>query len=349
MRYLLLFFCLLTALSGQALTLRTDAPARYEAQRGDTLWGIANRYLEYPWEWKDLWQANAQIQNPNRLYPGAIITLHYDQQKPYLRVLQNGTVKLSPHERPLPLEEAIPPIPLEDIRPFLNGSVVLDKDTLANAPYIIAFNTEHLMGAQGDEMYVENLCPDFNLPPGVTISYAIYRRCGVYRDPVTHQFLGYKASLVSYAELVKGGNPATIVLTDIMKGARLQDRVMPNNYPPFSLYFEPKAPRMPVDALVIDLPGDYTQGAEGLVVVLNRGQDAGLQVGDVLGAYSKPRVVPNPLYRHKKRGPCQEQCVTLPPERLGEIMVFRTFTRTSLALVVRSIRAIEKLDIVKNP
>jgi hypothetical protein len=166
---------------------------------------------------------------------------------------------------------------------------------------------------------------------------------------VTKSFLGYKASLVSYAELIQGGNPATIVLTDIMKGVKLQDRVLPNNYPPFNLYFEPKAPTMPVDGLVIDLPGDYTQGADGLVVVINRGQDSGLQVGDVLGVYNKPRVVPNPLYRHKKIGPCKEQCITLPSERLGEVMVFRTFTHTSLALVVRSIRAIQKLDVVKNP
>jgi hypothetical protein len=348
MRYFLLFFCLIVSISGQSFTLRPDAPARYVVQPGDTLWSIANGYLKNPWEWKALWHANPQIPNPNRLYPGAVIALRYHNEQPYLRVLSNGVVKLSPHARPLPLEDAILPIPLEDIKPFLTGSLVLDRDTLENAPFIIAFTNEHLMAGQGDEVYVENLCP---IPPpvGEVKAYAIYRRCGTYHDPLTKEFLGYKASLVGYAELVRNGNPATVMITDIMQGVRLQDRVMPNTFPAFDFYFEPKPPLVNVRGLIIDLAGDYTQGGVGLVAVLNRGHDAGLQAGDVLGVYSRPRLVKNNLFHYKEKGPCDKQCVTLPPERIGEVMVFRVFSQTSYALVVRSIRAITKLDTVTNP
>ena len=348
MRYVLLFFCLIAAIPGQAFTLRPDSPPRYVVKPGDTLWSIANTYLKNPWEWKALWHANPQIQNPDKLYAGAVIELRYYQQRPYLRVLSNGTVKLSPHTRPFPLEDPILPIPIEDIRPFLNGSLILDRDALEHAPAIIGFTNEHLMAGQGDEVYVENLCP--NPPPiGEIKTYSLYRRCGVYNDPITGNFLGYKASLVGYAELVRNGNPATIMITDIMQGVRLRDRVMPNTIPPFNFYFEPKTPLASVRGLIIDLAGDYTQGGVGLVAVLNRGHNAGLQPGDVLGVYSKPRQVPNTLFRYKQRGPCKRQCVTLPPERIGEVMVFRIFSQTSYALVVRSIRAITKLDTVTNP
>lgn len=348
MRYVLLFFCLIAAITGHAFTLRADSPPRYVVKPGDTLWSIANTYLKNPWEWKALWHANPQIQNPDRLYAGAVIELHYDKQKPYLRVLSNGTIKLSPHTRPFPLENPILPIPIEDIKPFLNGSLILDRDALEHAPAIIAFTNEHLMAGQGDEVYVENLCPN-PPPPGEIKTYGLYRRCGVYYDPITEKFLGYKASLVGYAELVRNGNPATIMITDIMQGIRLRDRVMPNTIPPFNFYFEPRAPLASVRGLIIDLAGDYTQGGVGLVAVLNRGHDAGLQPGDVLGVYSKPRQVPNNLFHYKQRGPCQRQCVTLPPERIGEVMVFRIFSQTSYALVVRSIRAITKMDTVTNP
>jgi len=326
-------------MANNALTLQPTAPTRYVVQPGDTLWDIANQYLAYPWEWKSLWRANPNIKNPDRLYPGAILELHYHQRNPYLRVLSNGTIKLSPYMRPMPLENAIPPISLSDIKPFLDGSLVLDKDSLKYAPYVVAFMTEHLLGSQGDEVYVKNLCPK-QPPQGTTFSYALYRPCGEYRDPVTKCFLGYKASLVGYAELVRGCDPSTIVLTDIMQGVKLLDRVMPNNHPEFDLYFEPRAPAIAVSGLIIDLPGDYTQGAVGLVAVINKGKDARLQPGDVLGVYSDCNRVIDPK--------CPE-CVKLPPERIGEVMVFRTFSHTSFALVVRSIRAIKLTDKVTNP
>jgi hypothetical protein len=238
---------------------------------------------------------------------------------------------------------------LNDIKPFLDDSLILDRDTLADAPFVIAFMTEHLLGGQGDEVYVEHLCPKLPLPPGTTLSYVIYRRCGVYHDPATKRFLGYKASIVGYAEWVQGSDPAVVLLTDIVQGVRLKDRVLPNTHPDFDLYFEPKAPNFPVSGRIIDVLGDYKQGAEGLVTVINRGKDANVQAGDVLGVYSKPRGVKDPFYRYSKKRPCRFPCVKLPPERIGEVMVFRTFSHTSLALVVRSIRAITMLDIVKNP
>lgn len=349
MRYMLFLLSLLLAISGHTFTLRPDAPSRYEVQSGDSLWTISARYLTNPWEWKSLWHANPQIKNPNRLYPGAIIELRYYRQRPYLKVSSNGTIKLSPHLRPMPSEDAISSIPLSDIKPFLNGSLILDKDSLTRAPYVVAFMTEHMLGGQGDEVYVKDLCPDYNLLPGVTISYAIYRPCGEYRDAVSKRFLGYKATLIAYAELARGGDPATILITDIIHGVKIQDKVMPDDHPDFDLYFEPKAPSMPIQGSIIDLLGDFTQGAVGLVAVIDRGKDAGLQAGDVLGVYSRPRSAQNINYRFDQKPPCQAPCIKLPPERIGELMVFRTFTHTSIALVVRSIRSIRQLDTVTNP
>ncbi|MGL5741772.1 MAG: LysM peptidoglycan-binding domain-containing protein [Legionella sp.] len=122
-------------------------------QRGDTLWSISSRYLHNPWEWKELWHVNPKIKNPNRLYPGAVLVLDYYENKPSLKVLSNGTVKLSPNARPLPWDEAVPAIPLSDIKAFLNESLVLDVDVLSRAPYIVAFVGELMMGGQGDDAY----------------------------------------------------------------------------------------------------------------------------------------------------------------------------------------------------
>ncbi len=341
MRYLLVLLCFFWTLQIEAADLLVSAPKRYTVQRGDTLWDIANKYLAKPWEWRELWRANPHIKNPQLLYPGAVLELRFQQKNPYLRVLSNGTIKLSPYMRPVALEDAIPAIPLLDIKPFLNASLVMDQDRLSAAPYVVALMGEHMLGGQGDEVYVKNLHPSKAIPAGTTVSYAIYRPGCPYTNPFTHEFLGFKATMVGYGELVRGGEPATILLTEIVQGIQLNDRVMYNDYPEFKLYFDPKTPRSIVMGSIIDLPPAYTQGAVGLVAIIDQGQNAGLEAGDVLAIYSKPKRVPDP---QRNGNP-----ITTPPERVGELMIFRTFSKTSFALVVRSISTIHLMDTVSNP
>ena len=345
MRFLLFLFFFVISGFNYALSLKPDCPERYVVQSGDTLWGIASQYLHNPWEWKELWRANPDIKNPNRLYAGDELVLAYNDNKPYLKVLPNGVVKLSPSLHSSPAAQAIPAIPLDDVMPFLNESLVLDDDALSRAPYIVAFMGEHMMGGQGDEAYVKGLHPRRELPEGGSIDYSVFRQKKNYQDPITGEPIGYNASLVGEARLIAGGEPATILLTDIKEGIKISDCVLINNSPEFDLYFEPKSPAVRVSGQIIDMPDHMPNGdnetAIGGVVVINRGDRDGLQSGDVLGIYRIP---------HKVRDPKDSMVpVKLPPERIGEIMVFRVFTKTSFALVIRSTRAVYLYNTVANP
>lgn len=344
MRFLLFLLFFSFAISGHTLSLKADAPARYVVQPGDSLWSIACKYLDNPWEWKALWRANPHVKNPHRLYAGDVLVLASYHHKPCLKVLAKGIVKLSPNIRVLPAEQAIPPIPLSELMPFLNESLVLDINGLGRAPYVVAFMGERLMGGQGDQAYVKGLHPSKKLPRGAKV-YSIFRQGSRYEDPITHEPLGYKASLVGYARLVAGGEPATILLTSINMGIKILDRVLINNSPEFNLYFLPKAPTVPVLGQIIDIPENmpygHSQGAVGSVVVMNRGARDGLTEGDVLGVYRKPQ---------KARDPQNALVpVTLPPERVGEVLVFRVFTKTSFGLVMRSTHAVYLYNVVTNP
>jgi hypothetical protein len=344
--FLLSFLCCLLPSLAQALSLRADAPKEYIVKRGDTLWEIASRYLKNPWEWKELWRANPNIKNPNHLYAGAVIVLDTYRKKPYLRVLSNGTIKLSPNIRATEAEEKIPAIPLGDIKPFLTESLILDEDILYKAPYVVALSREHMLGGQGDEIFVKGLHSSPIIPEGETIEYSLFRPGKTYVDPATKKLLGYKATLVGFGELTAGGEPATVLLTEITAGVKKEDKVLINNSPEFELYFEPSAPATTVNGLIIEMlasgmPAGTSQGAVGNIVVLNLGAQAGLKAGDVLGVYAKPRIVTDP----------QNHLISikLPPERVGEALVFRPFTKTSFALIVRSSHAIYLLDTVSNP
>lgn len=96
--------------------LRSDAPERYQVVSGDTLWGIAGRFLHAPWQWPQLWRDNPQINNPHLIYPGDVLVLSDCQGTPCL-ALERGqnVVKLSPQMRTLPHREAIAPIPKSGI------------------------------------------------------------------------------------------------------------------------------------------------------------------------------------------------------------------------------------------
>ncbi|KTD73864.1 LysM peptidoglycan-binding domain-containing protein [Legionella tucsonensis] len=341
MRFILFIFFFFFSILNYAFSLKLDAPERYVVQHGDTLWDIAGRYLNNPWEWKELWQANPKIKNPNHLYPGAVLVLAYSGNRPYIKVLSNGTIKLSPNIRPLPLDEPIPAIPLNEIKPFLNESLILDQDVINRAPYIVSLIGEHMLAGQGDKAYVKGLHPSRVLPKRGVPAYSVFRGGKDYVHPLTKELLGYRANLVGYAELLAGGEPATILLTNINEGVKVEDSVLINNSPEFNVSFAPKAPLFLVKGFIIDMPNENTQEALGGVVVVSLGARDGLEAGDVLAIYRKSRTVNDPKNRLFP--------VRLPPERIGEAMVFRVFTKTSFALIVRSTQAVYLLNLVTNP
>lgn len=318
-----------------AIHLRANAPKRYVVREGDTLWEIAGKFLDKPWEWKKIWHSNPQVKNPNRIYPGAVLAIRYQNGQPYLVMTRHGTYKLSPQARPQPSFHAIPTIPLGAIKPFLDGAQVMDDDQLSHAPYVVAYAEKHLLAGPGVEVFVKNL------PPSKQKRYAFFRPDGEYVDPITHEFLGYIARYIGHGDLIEGGNPAVIAVADITRGVRVKDRVLSSDHQDFEPSFEPQAPNKHIVGEVIDLFGGATQIGTSQVVVVNRGKREGLEPGDVLSIYQLSRTVADPIKPMEK--------VHLPGKRIGEVMVFRTFSKVSFGLVLRASEPVRRHYAVLNP
>ena len=334
---LMLSLLSISVATAENLKLRPNHPTEYVVKTGDTLWGISDQFLENPWLWPQLWQRNPQINNPHLIFPGDVLALHYVNGRPVLSLEHGGIVKLSPKIRTAPLRHAIPPIPLSEIKPFLTASLILDKDELINAPYIVAYAGEHIVGGENQKMYVRGIPNDRNQ------SFSVFRDRGIYKDPETTEILGYSALHVGDARLQIFGKPSTFLITSSNQEVRIGDRLTPANKMHINTSFYPKKPRAKVEGFILDVIGGVTQIGQHQVVVISKGKNDGLQVGDVLAVYRTGHKIVDPVKIHK------HETIQLPNERTGEIMVFRTFSRLSYALVMRATSSIHVSDTVTNP
>src|SRR5690606_34329879 len=99
---LMLSFALATIAATTNPQLKPDVPDRYTVVPGDTLWGIATRYLRDPWRWPELWKMNRdQIRNPHRIYPGDTLVLDRSGGRVTMRLEQ---AKVGPRVRIEPRE-----------------------------------------------------------------------------------------------------------------------------------------------------------------------------------------------------------------------------------------------------
>lgn len=326
------------ALRGQTTQpLRDGHPERYTVRLGDTLWDISERFLRDPWLWPEIWYENPFIDNPHLIYPGDVVKLTTVDGQPRLTVERGGgTVKLSPRVRMEDLDQAITTIPIDAIRPFLSGNRVVGAETFDTAPYIVAGADERVMGSTGDPVYVRRL------GDSAAQGYKVMRQGQPFIDPESGELLGYEAVYVGDAARVRTGDPATYVLTEINREVLPGDVLLETEEDLIQSRYYPRPPEGEVSGQILAVLDGVTQVGQFDVVAINRGENHGLRQGDVLAVYKRGRTV-------QDRFSADQETITLPDERAGEMIIFRTFERLSLGLIMEASRAMRVADLVRNP
>jgi len=334
--------------------LNPDHPTRYIVKRGDTLWDISAQFLVEPWRWPEIWQTNPQVANPHLIYPGDELALFYRDGQPVVQITRRGdadgvvrrqtgprTVKLSPSVRVMEGKDAVPTIPIDAIRPFLDRPRVLRAGEFEAAPYIVSPGRESLVASLGQQVFVRGL------KPGDGARFGVYRRGETYRNPKDPKdILGYEAIHVADAVVEKPGDPATVFLLTSTREVRAGDRLFPVTNDQVVSNFMPRAPKFDVNGQIISVVDGVTQIGENDIVVLDMGTRDGIEEGLVLGIFQSGSEVED-VWAEKDR--LDKIFVKLPELRAGTIMVFRPFDRVSYALVMQATRAMHLLDAVKNP
>lgn len=330
--------------------LRESRPQLYVVVKGDTLWDIAAQFLRDPWIWPEIWEVNPQIQNPHLIYPGDRISVsivdgqtHLYLDRPGLASrplsLPRGTpiVRLSPQVREQPLEAAIPMISAQAIQQFTVQPRIVGKDELANAPYILGNQEGRLLSATGNQLYARGLNNnDESL-------FSVFRAGNTFSDPASGEILGYEAIFIANAKVTQFGDPATLTITSSNRETLAGDRLLMQEKGKIQRNYLPHVPKQAINGQIISLFDAISQVAQNQVVVINKGQQDGLEVGHILAIKKRGEMIQD-RFSGKNN-----DYVQLPDSTAGTLMIFRSFDRLSYGLIMEATRAIHINDIITNP
>lgn len=381
---LLAALCLAVSITqADTVKLNPDHPDSYVVVKGDTLWDIAGRFLQEPWRWPEIWKVNPQIENPHWIYPGDVVSLKFEGGSPVLSVDRTGemtaggaaestggetgaamqaptnrpadrTVKLTPRIRVHSRQEAIPSIPIEAIRQFLSRPLVVTKDEMDNWPYVLAGKQGHLIAGNGDRVFVRGLSEADGAK-----RYSIYRKGPAYKS--NGKVLGYEALHIADAIVVENGDPAEIKIVQSDQEVIEGDRLVAQSQKDVNSDFIPKPPDSKVTGSIISAIGGVYEIGRYQIVVLDRGESAGLKVGNVLGVYDKGPTIDDKIANKKTGGldntalmqylgpfTRAKEKVKLPDDLSGVLMVFRTFDQLSYGIIMEAYGPMHIDDTVKN-
>lgn len=367
------------AAATQAPVMQPSAPQRYTVKKGDTLWGIASMYLRDAWAWPDIWYANPDIKNPHLIFPGDVLILGTTASgRPSLSVERNGQTvtettaapvmtaptpavtanapvaaapaaaavaspklpvqKLEPQVHYQPLSAAVTAVPLDGLRPFLSKTRIVSSSEMDDAGYLLSSFQGGPASGGGGEVYGRNMKSENGA------RYEIFRKGQKYVDPDSGDTLGYEATYIGDATVEAWTDPAKLLINSSTQEAIQGDRFLPTTGDTVDLNFQPHRPDKTVNGQIMAVLGGVGQIGQYHVVVLNRGKNDGIDPGTVLGIFRKGSQVYD-----RTAGIFSSSTVTLPVERSGTLMVFRTFDRASYALVMQATHEIHLEDMVANP
>ena len=364
----------------QDVAVRSDHPDEYVVVKGDTLWDISGRFLDKPWQWPAIWQANPQIENPHLIYPGDVVSLVYIDGVPQLRLSRGGTVKLSPSIRVVD-RDAINAIPFESIKPFIKDLRVLSPSEFEGLPYIVANNEERMNATYSDQTYARGLDAKVGEEYIVARLMNIYDLVGdppeirrvlpkehwkqvpnvwdrhqhVYntvspwnrrpRDPI-----GYEMFEVSRVRVAKAGEISVMDIIRDRTEVRPGDFILPVSYMGYLSTFFPSAmDNIPSDLRVLATSGQRSGVGLYQIVSLNAGTNQGVEAGNVFSAFRLGQITKDRTgFRYGSFS--EEAAPRLPETYDGLVMVFRTFEDISYGMVMGGgKRVVVEYDMLRHP
>jgi hypothetical protein len=250
-------------------------------------------------------------------------------------------IKLKPQIRAEAFDDSGISIPLNQIKPFLQRSLILDQQKqFEQMPYVLSEAEGRALSGAGSILYVRGV------KDKEESLYDIYSKVGrTYRHPKTHEILGFEAFAIGTANLQVLGDPATFEIQNAEEIVESGARLAPSFATELPLDLKLKPADTLAEGYILAAKNSVTGAGAGHVVTISMGHREGLSEGNTLAIYRPGKVLADPM---GKKGWRAEK-VSLPDRRIGQLLVFQSYEKLSLALILESTETIDILDKVKRP
>jgi len=325
---------------GVVFAAQKSEPTIYIIKKGDTLWGLSDRFLKDPNYWPDLWARNpGKIVNPHFIYPGQRLKVYPDR-------IEVETVIKDVLAQPSPVNAAeaptaeVPPSapsdiqeqPVEERRFTVNGGEGFIAGTdFRPVGLVIAGQHSRQIFAVDDVIYTD-IGSQRNGKVGDL--FTAYKRHSAISHPVTNQILGFKVvplGVIQLSEMAEKSSKAIITETflEIEPGAELLPYT--NRKKEVVLQASDKN----LSGYIVETRAGIQAIAAGDIAYIDLGRRQGAKPGNVLYVVRKAKVEISYF---------SNSDYDLPVDVIGAVVIVESAENTSTVLVVKSIDTIYKGD-----
>ncbi|MEI7817161.1 MAG: LysM peptidoglycan-binding domain-containing protein [Desulfuromonadales bacterium] len=314
-----------------------DEPAIYVIKKGDTLWGLSERFIKDPKHWPNMWSKNGQITNPHFINPGQKLRIFPDRLELVDKAEEAIAVRQSASPASAIASATTIAESFKEVAAEKSYSVYGTEGFLADKdfkPYGLVIGSQNDRTVAGvDDIVYTDIGLDQQAASGD--KFSIFRKDVPVKHPLNSEEMGYK--------IIPLG---TLQLTDVVqKSSRAiitasSREVSPGSY--LRPYKEIRRREIALKSTASDLKGYILESYSGIsviaagdVVYIDLGSSQGAEVGNML--YIIRDVAIDQRY-------VQGRVDKLPQELLGALVILETGKKTSTALVVKSIETIYKGD-----
>ena len=323
-----------------------ENPQIYTIKKGDTLWGISDRFLKDPYYWPNLWSHNPEVPNPHFIYPGQKLAIYddrieiisADQDSDETPTTDDGEMTEqveTTDETPAVMVEQPIVEPQDEITIRVPGGgigMIADDESGAHGRIVDATDSRLLVGT-GETVFLEMKDLDATIPG---TRYYVYSLGDKIVHPITGESLGYHVVEHGSLDITEVHDEvASAVITnevrEIMRGYYLH----PYQYQDKEITLKRQDKQLN-GYLVASLSGQGTLGQFDIIYT-DLGKKDGLEKGNLV-YISRPR----------KASETSIADLKLPDVLIGEAVIVDVRDTTAAALILKSANTVSIGDSIST-